>query len=415
MSPQLDGGDAAAAERRQRTLLSGRAGRGQGDRAHARRRRRGRLRSRTTTRRRMRSTRSRSPPSVSRTRLEAAPLVLTARAENHLHGVDDLDDTIARLTAYRGAGADVVYAPGLADLGSITRVVEEVGIPVNVLALPSGPSVAELGSVGVRRSRPEARWRRLPTAHCTLGAWAPRRRNVPLQRERRPLGSAPGGLRARVHFRPVSTGTERELWGGETRKAVANFPVSGEPIPVPVARWLGRIKAAATRANADLGLLDAEKAERIAAAGCRDRPGRARRPVSDRRLPDRLRHELEHERERGHGCARRRGCPRERRRQHGPELERRLPLRGASRGAWRAQRRSAAGARPAGRLARGQGEGVRRRGQVRPHAPDGRGPGDPRPGVGGYAAQVREGIERVRDSRKRLARSCSAARPSAPA
>ena len=65
----------------------------------------------------------------------------------------------------------------------------------------------------------------------------------------------------------MSTETERELWGGETRKAVANFPVSGEPIPVPVARWLGRIKAAAARANAELGVLDAEKAERIAAAG----------------------------------------------------------------------------------------------------------------------------------------------------
>ena len=62
----------------------------------------------------------------------------------------------------------------------------------------------------------------------------------------------------------MGTETERELWGGETRKAVANFPVSGEPIPVPVARWLGRIKAAAARANADLGLLDADKAERIA-------------------------------------------------------------------------------------------------------------------------------------------------------
>ncbi|MGH3111669.1 MAG: class II fumarate hydratase [Gaiellaceae bacterium] len=57
-----------------------------------------------------------------------------------------------------------------------------------------------------------------------------------------------------------------ELWGGETRKAVANFPVSGEPIPMPVARWLGRIKAAAARANAALGLLDDEKADRIAAA-----------------------------------------------------------------------------------------------------------------------------------------------------
>jgi fumarate hydratase, class II len=57
-----------------------------------------------------------------------------------------------------------------------------------------------------------------------------------------------------------------ELWGDETRKAVANFPVSGEPIPVPVARWLGRIKAAAARVNAELGLLEPDKAERIAAA-----------------------------------------------------------------------------------------------------------------------------------------------------
>jgi fumarate hydratase, class II len=58
----------------------------------------------------------------------------------------------------------------------------------------------------------------------------------------------------------------RELWGGETTKAVVNFPVSGEPIPAPVARWLGRIKGAAARVNADLGLLDRDKAERIAAA-----------------------------------------------------------------------------------------------------------------------------------------------------
>jgi fumarate hydratase, class II len=53
----------------------------------------------------------------------------------------------------------------------------------------------------------------------------------------------------------------------ETAKAVENFPVSGEPIPVPVVRWLGRIKAAAARANADLGQLDPDLAERIAAAG----------------------------------------------------------------------------------------------------------------------------------------------------
>jgi fumarate hydratase, class II len=68
----------------------------------------------------------------------------------------------------------------------------------------------------------------------------------------------------------VSKAAERsQLWGGETEKAVANFPVSGEPIPVPVARWLGRIKAAAARVNAELGLLDADLAERIAAAADR--------------------------------------------------------------------------------------------------------------------------------------------------
>ncbi|HZO60603.1 MAG TPA: class II fumarate hydratase [Solirubrobacterales bacterium] len=58
-----------------------------------------------------------------------------------------------------------------------------------------------------------------------------------------------------------------ELWGAETRKAVDNFPVSGERVPVPVIRWLGRIKAAAARVNAELGLLDADIAERVAAAG----------------------------------------------------------------------------------------------------------------------------------------------------
>src|SRR3954452_6791568 len=57
-----------------------------------------------------------------------------------------------------------------------------------------------------------------------------------------------------------------ELWGGETRKAVANFPVSGERMPVAVIRWLGRIKGAAARVNADLGLLDSDLARRISAA-----------------------------------------------------------------------------------------------------------------------------------------------------
>src|SRR3954467_13962940 len=64
-----------------------------------------------------------------------------------------------------------------------------------------------------------------------------------------------------------ATEERRELWGGETKKAVVNFPVSGHPIPVPVIRWLGRIKATAARVNGELGLLDQDLAERIAAAG----------------------------------------------------------------------------------------------------------------------------------------------------
>src|SRR5437764_9887487 len=62
---------------------------------------------------------------------------------------------------------------------------------------------------------------------------------------------------------------QSQLWGGETTKAVENFPISGEGVPVVVVRWLGRIKAAAARVNAELGLLDHELADRIAAAADR--------------------------------------------------------------------------------------------------------------------------------------------------
>jgi fumarate hydratase, class II len=63
-----------------------------------------------------------------------------------------------------------------------------------------------------------------------------------------------------------STETATELWGSETAKAIDNFPVSGDRVPVPVIRWLGRLKAAAARVNGELGQLDADLAERIAAA-----------------------------------------------------------------------------------------------------------------------------------------------------
>jgi 2-methylisocitrate lyase-like PEP mutase family enzyme len=80
-----------------------------------------------------------------------ARLVLTARAENYLHGRPDLADTIARLQAYQQAGADVLYAPGLTSLADIRDVVSSVDRPVNVLALPGTPPVHELAEVGVSR------------------------------------------------------------------------------------------------------------------------------------------------------------------------------------------------------------------------------------------------------------------------
>jgi len=78
-------------------------------------------------------------------------LVLTARAENYLHGRPDLADTIARLQAYQEAGADVLYAPGLRRLEDISQLVREVDRPVNVLALEGVPPVAELAEAGVSR------------------------------------------------------------------------------------------------------------------------------------------------------------------------------------------------------------------------------------------------------------------------
>jgi 2-methylisocitrate lyase-like PEP mutase family enzyme len=99
-------------------------------------------------------------PSLARDRVAAAVeaahaggsgFVLTARAENLLWGIRDLDDTIARLQAYEQAGADAVYAPGLARIEDVRAVVEAVGVPVNVLLWPGGPSPAELAEAGVAR------------------------------------------------------------------------------------------------------------------------------------------------------------------------------------------------------------------------------------------------------------------------
>ena len=100
------------------------------------------------------------PPRLAAERVAAAAeaahggphqLVLTARAENHLHGRDDLTDTIARLQSFQQAGADVLYAPGLIRGDDIKAVVSSVDRPINVLAMPGAPSVAGLADLGVAR------------------------------------------------------------------------------------------------------------------------------------------------------------------------------------------------------------------------------------------------------------------------
>ncbi len=78
-------------------------------------------------------------------------MLLTGRAENALYGIDDIEDTVTRLRAYREAGADVVYAPRLTDAEEIRRVVDATDAPANVLAMRHGPSIPELAELGVRR------------------------------------------------------------------------------------------------------------------------------------------------------------------------------------------------------------------------------------------------------------------------
>ncbi|HET8527686.1 MAG TPA: isocitrate lyase/phosphoenolpyruvate mutase family protein [Gaiellaceae bacterium] len=78
------------------------------------------------------------------------PFVLVGRAENHIHGVDDLDDTIARLQAYERAGADCLFAQGLRSVETIRAVCEAVSKPVSVLA-PPGLSVEEIFAAGAQR------------------------------------------------------------------------------------------------------------------------------------------------------------------------------------------------------------------------------------------------------------------------
>jgi 2-methylisocitrate lyase-like PEP mutase family enzyme len=100
------------------------------------------------------------------------PFVLTARAENLLHGRPDLDDTIQRLQAFEKAGADVLYAPGLRDLAAIRTVVASVGKPVNVVMSMADPAItlAQLAEAGVKRVSVGGALSRLALAAFLKGA-----------------------------------------------------------------------------------------------------------------------------------------------------------------------------------------------------------------------------------------------------
>ena len=179
----------------------------------------------------------------------------------------------------------------------------------------------------------------------------------------------------------MATDTSTELWGEETRKAIANFPVSGQPIPVPVVRWLGRIKAAAARVNAELGLLDAEIAERIAAAGDAVAAGE-----HDDQFPIDVF-------QTGSGTSSHTNANEVIANLAGDDVHPNdhvnmgqssndvFPVRRPPGGPRRGDPRPAAGDGRARLGPRAQGRGVRRGGQGRPHAPDGRRSGHPRPGV----------------------------------
>ena len=111
---------------------------------------------RSRTRRATTPTRS-TPRALAVERIEAAveaagdDFVVTARAENHLHGRDDLADTIARLQAFQAAGAHVLYAPGVVARADLASVLASVDRPLNVLALAQAPPVAVLAELGVAR------------------------------------------------------------------------------------------------------------------------------------------------------------------------------------------------------------------------------------------------------------------------
>ena len=235
----------------------------------------------------------------------------------------------------------------------------------------------------------------------------------------RRIGGRRAALRFGMHVPQTHTVEEdpmSELYGPETRKAIANFPVSGRGIPVRLVHWLGRIKAAAARVNADLGLLDRDLAERIAHAG-----DAVARGEHDDQFPIDVF-------QTGSGTSSNMNANEVIATLAGDGVHPNdhVNLGQRSNDVFPSAVHLAAldlathdllpGARAAARVARRQGVGVRRRRQGRPHAPDGRGAGHARPGV-----RRLHGADRARPrarrghARRASARSRSAAPPPAPA
>ena len=219
----------------------------------------------------------------------------------------------------------------------------------------------------------------MPIGRCTLRQLADschladaRRATWPRSR---PAGDGHQGLRRGpspavdvrfgVGIDPTRGSPVAELWGGETRKAVENFPVSGERVPLPGGALAGPDQG--RRGPGQRRARPARRRRRRADrhGGRRRGRGRARRPVPDRRLPDRVGHVVEHERQRGDRDPRRRRRPRQRPREHGAELERRLPVGGPPGRARGDLAPAAAGPRAPRGGAGDQGRGVRRRRQGR--------------------------------------------------
>ena len=158
--------------------------------------------------------------------------MLTARCENLLYGAGDLDDTIARLVAYREAGAEVIYPPGLVEAADITRVVSEIGAPVNVLAFPGSPPIDQLAGLGVRRV----------STGGALQTNAYRAMRHDAEGAPRPPAGLTGACRTVpvrvVHRLGAHVGRERRIGldQGWLRKAMARAQASA----ASSARWVGR-------------------------------------------------------------------------------------------------------------------------------------------------------------------------------